>query len=106
MQLQDAMDRIDAISAAELQELESLADSKDDIDLAIRAAKKIAAERAHADRLAEALEPFSDGELCRELGGNVEGEESPVFGRNGVLLKLKHFHNARKALTDYRKWRK
>lgn len=48
--------------------------------------------------LAEALEPFAHEDLCKELGGNVQGGESIVFQRNKAVLKLKHFRLARQLL--------
>lgn len=47
----------------------------------------------------EALKPFTHPDLLVSLGGNVEGDDSPVYGRNKAILKLKHFRNAAKSLT-------
>lgn len=65
-------------------------------ELARLAARVRELEGANA-KLRAALLPFSDDELCRELGGNVEGDESPVFQRGSMKepLRLKHFRAAR-----------
>jgi len=62
----------------------------------------IAERWRHADtenvRLRAALEPFAHPDLCRPLGGNMVGGDSPVFGRNDALLTLADFQRARAAL--------
>ena len=50
-------------------------------------------------RLRDALKPFSHPDLSRELGGNVKGDESPVFQRGAAILKLKHFRAIRRELS-------
>lgn len=51
-------------------------------------------------KLREALKPFTHDDLCEMLGGNVEGDESPVFNRNHAMLKLKDFRKARAVLSE------
>lgn len=46
----------------------------------------------------EALEPFAHPDLAKSLGGNIEKDESPVFGRDKALLRIKHFKAVRAAL--------
>lgn len=52
--------------------------------------------------LRAALEPFSHDDLCEQLGGNVQGENSPIFGRNRAVLVLGNFRRARAALVAHK----
>lgn len=45
------------------------------------------------------LEPFAQEAFCKELGGNVQGENSIVFGRQGRVLFIRDFRNARAFLA-------
>jgi len=55
--------------------------------------------RADCAELRAALMPFARDDFCIALGGNVEGDASPVFMRNKSLLILGHFRNARALLA-------
>ena len=55
--------------------------------------------RQKAADLEKALEPFSHPDLCAERGGNVQGPESPVYGRDKAVLLLGHFQKAREMLN-------
>jgi len=48
--------------------------------------------------LREALEPFAHPDLCETLGGNVQGDYSPVYGRNKAILRIGDFRRARARL--------
>jgi len=48
--------------------------------------------------LREALEPFAHPDLCETLGGNVQGDHSPVYGRNKAILRIGDFRRARAPL--------
>lgn len=50
--------------------------------------------------LLKALEPFAHPDLCRELGGNLQGDESLVFGRGDAVLKLGDFRRATEAIKE------
>lgn len=47
-----------------------------------------------------ALKPFMHPDLCRILTNNVESEESPVFGRNKAILRIRDFVDAREVLKN------
>lgn len=49
--------------------------------------------------LEEALKPFAHPDLSAIMGGNANGVESPVFGRNSAQLKIKHFKKAKELLS-------
>ena len=51
-------------------------------------------------KLEKALEPFSHDDLCILLGGNCEGGESKIYGRNKAILKLKDFRKAKELLNE------
>jgi hypothetical protein len=59
--------------------------------------------RGVARRLAKATLPFGHDDLCLQLGGNVEGNESPIYARNRAVLKLGDFRAAKEALADFDK---
>lgn len=61
-------------------------------------AREIQALDERVRALEAALAPFTHPDLCEQFGGNVEGAESPVFGRNKAVLRLKDFRSARAAL--------
>jgi hypothetical protein len=61
-------------------------------------------QTCEAKRLREALEPFSHKDLCAILGGNVQGDDSPVFWRNKAILKLGDFRRARSILYPASEW--
>lgn len=44
--------------------------------------------------LETALKPFAHPDLSEKLTGNIQGDDSPVFGRNRALLTLGHFRAA------------
>ena len=50
------------------------------------------------DAAEKALEPFAHPDLCKLVGGNVQGDASPVFGRDKAILTLGDFRRARKFL--------
>ena len=50
--------------------------------------KEVAGLRAKLDAALTALAPFAHPDLCEQFGGNVEGDESIIFGRNKALIKL------------------
>lgn len=50
--------------------------------------------RLKLERTREALQPFAKDEFCVELGGNVQGGDSPVFERQRAMLKLSDFRRA------------
>lgn len=58
-----------------------------------------AANEAKIAALVKALEPFAHPDLARTLAGNVEGDASPIFGRDRAILKLGDFKQARAALA-------
>ena len=49
--------------------------------------------------LSEALEPFSHPDLHLIFGGNVQGDNSPVFQRNKAMLTIGDFRRAADALS-------
>ena len=51
------------------------------------------------DVVRAALEPFAKIEFRTIFGGNVEGDDSPVFQRSGAILRIKHFKAANEALS-------
>jgi len=50
--------------------------------------------------LRKALHPFVHPDLCCELGGNVQGNDSPIYARNKAILTLGDFRAARSALKE------
>lgn len=42
-----------------------------------------------------AIRPFAHEDLCKFTGGNVQGGDSPVFGRDKAILTLADFWRAR-----------
>ena len=46
----------------------------------------------------EALTPFTHPDLLKVLAHNVQGLESPIYGRDKAVLTLSHFHAAVAAL--------
>jgi hypothetical protein len=58
--------------------------------------------RAEVERLVDALRPFAHDDLQSELGGNVQGDSSPVYGRNRATLTLGDFRKARAAIDAAR----
>ncbi len=49
--------------------------------------------------LEEALKPFAQPDLSRITSSNVQGGDSPVFGKDSALLIIKHFVAAQSALS-------
>jgi hypothetical protein len=49
--------------------------------------------------LREALAPFTHPDLCRATSGNIEGDKSPVFGRDKATLTLGDFRKAAALLS-------
>lgn len=45
-----------------------------------------------------ALEVFAHHDLCKQVAGNAQGNDSPVFGRDKALLVLGDFRRAAEAL--------
>jgi hypothetical protein len=66
-----------------------------------QAAAELAALRAQIAEQREALKPFAHPEFSRRLGGNEQGDESPLYGRNGVLLLLGDFKRAAAVLAKH-----
>lgn len=58
-----------------------------------------AANEAKIAALVKALEPFGHPDLSQTLSGNIEGDASPIFGRDRAILKLGDFKRARAALA-------
>jgi len=54
--------------------------------------------QADNERLREALKPFAQDDLCKQLTGNAQGDESPIFGRDKAMLYLGDFRRAKQAL--------
>ena len=50
---------------------------------------------AERDALRAALAPFAHDDLCKELGGNVEGDASIIFMRNRAQITLGDCRRAR-----------
>lgn len=90
---------LDAAERAEAAERD-LAVARD----ALRLASAIDAER---DALRAALSPFAHDDLCKELGGNVEGDASIIFQRNLAQITLGDCRRARMLLnkTAAQAWR-
>lgn len=59
--------------------------------------KRLRAENA---RLREALRPFTHPDLLKATGGTIQGDDSPVYGRDKAMLKLGDFRRAQRALTE------
>src|SRR6266850_519224 len=57
------------------------------ITLLAQEKRRVAEKDAYAGRLAEALRPFAHDDLCRQLGGNEQGDASPVFQRITAWLR-------------------
>ncbi len=54
---------------------------------------------SHAELLA-ALLPFSAEQFSTPYGGNVQGDESPVYARPPAILTIGDFRRARAALAN------
>jgi hypothetical protein len=54
---------------------------------------------AEVGRLREALKPFTHPDFRKVMSNNVEGADSPIFGREGAILTLGDFERAAKALN-------
>lgn len=52
-------------------------------------------EREKAE-LVEALKPFAQDDLSIANSGNIQGDDSPVWGKDGAMLKLGDFRRARR----------
>jgi len=50
--------------------------------------------------LEKALEPFAHEDLSILLGGNVEGDNSPVYQRNKAKLFIRNFKLAKELLSE------
>lgn len=70
---------------------------------AVSLQKQLAAANETIELLIKALEPFAHPDLCEQLQGNVQGADSPVFGRNKALLKLGDFQRARTIIDEVKK---
>ncbi len=46
-----------------------------------------------------ALAAFANPKFCETLSGNVQGDKSPIYERNGAVLKLGDFNRAAAALA-------
>jgi len=55
--------------------------------------------QANAPELLEALKPFAHPDLHELLGGNVQGDDSIVFQRNGAFLTIGDFRRASAAIA-------
>lgn len=60
---------------------------------------ELATQSATIERLRKGLAPFAHPDLSKTLGGNIEGDASPVFGRDKAKLTLGDFRRAALALT-------
>lgn len=58
------------------------------------------AERAEAEaaKLREALRPFAHDAFQDALSGQIQGDDSPMWGRQGQVLTLGDFRRARAAI--------
>ena len=65
----------------------------------VRLMARLAALRARAERAEGALEPFAHPDLLKMTGGQCQGDDSPVYGRDNAVLKLGHFRAAARALA-------
>lgn len=54
--------------------------------------------RKRVKELEEALKPFSHPAFRRLLGGNVQGDASPIYGREDAILTIGDFKRAAEAL--------
>ena len=54
---------------------------------------------AHNAAMRAALVPFAHPDLAKVVEGNVQGQESPVFQKNGAILKIRDFTAAQHALS-------
>lgn len=52
------------------------------------------------EAVVEALKPFTHPDLAAVLSHNVQGDDSPVFGRNHALLTIGDFKRAIAALKS------
>jgi hypothetical protein len=59
-------------------------------------------KHAQVDALVEALRPFAHPDLAQLVGGNVQGDYSPVLGRNTAVLTIGDFRRAQEALAAVR----
>lgn len=66
-------------------------------------ANECASLRAEVEALRGALTPFSRDEFQMALGGQIQGGESPMWGRNGAVLTLGDFRRARAAIDAARR---
>lgn len=51
------------------------------------------------EELVNALRPFAHDDLCRATSGNIQGDDSPVFGKDKAVLTLGDFRKARSLLA-------
>lgn len=63
-----------------------------------RLTAELAEARAEVERLRAALLPFAADEFQAALGGQIQGDDSPAWGRNGAILTLGDFRRARAAI--------
>ena len=61
---------------------------------------------AQVDALVEALLPFAHPDLAQIVGGNVQGDRSPVFRKNAAVLTIGDFSRAKQALAAVQKGKK
>ena len=61
---------------------------------------QLAAAAQRERELREALEPFAQPELYRQLGGNIEGDDSIIFVRDDAELRLGDFRRAARLLAS------
>jgi hypothetical protein len=52
------------------------------------------------DRMRKALEPFLKPQFSEVLGGNVEGDDSPIYERNGAKLTIFDFRRLREIFDE------
>jgi hypothetical protein len=52
------------------------------------------------DRIRKALEPFLKPQFSEGLGGNVEGDDSPIYERNGAKLTIFDFRRLREIFDE------
>ena len=66
----------------------------------LESAAQLATAAQRERELREALEPFAQPELYRQLGGNIEGDDSIIFVRDDAELRLGDFRRAARLLAS------
>ena len=67
-------------------------------------AKELEAKNAElveeVEMLKAIIKPFAHPDLSKMLGGNAEGDKSPVFQRDKAMLTIGDFKKAKEAITS------